>query len=97
ADGEPGDGASGTKGWTVADYMARTARLLRALFEDLGGATSAPAPSSPPDDVMGGIARFARLGEIATLTGMAQAAGLLEVVLGAQRMQPDGVLFRLLD
>ena len=68
---------------------------LRALFEDLGGVVGAPTP--PPDDAMGGIARFARLGEIATLTGMAQAAGMLEVVLGAQRMQPDGVLFRLLD
>jgi len=97
ADGDPGDGVPGTKGWTVADYMTRTARLLRALFEDLGGAAAAAAPPPPPDDAMGGIARFARLGEIATLTGMAQAAGLLEVVLGARGTQPDGVLFRLLD
>ena len=103
ADGLPGDPPAATASWTVPEYLARTARLVRVLLEDLGrvgGSTAAPNPAptlTEPAGALSALARLGRLGELATLAGLTQAVALLEIVLGSLREYPDNLVLRVLD
>lgn len=100
-EGLPGDPTTEPVRWTVADYMQRAAALLRALIENLGQEPNVgPAPASPSDgrdDPWGALGRLARAGQIATLTGLMQAASLVELALGTTRDQSPSLLLRVLD
>ena len=100
-EGLPGDPVAAPMRWTVAEYMKRAAALLRALIESLGQAGGVPGGTVPAaadrEDPWGALGRFARAGQVATLTGMVQAASLLELALGTSRGDPPGVLMRVLD
>jgi uncharacterized protein with NAD-binding domain and iron-sulfur cluster len=100
-EGLPGDAPDPTRRWTARDYLVRTVVLLRGLFETLatgdGASERSVPPSSEPDAVRATIARVLRIGEIATLAGLVQAAALLEAVVGAPGEHPESLATRLLD
>lgn len=98
--GLPGDPLTEPMRWTVAEYMQRAAALLRALIENVGRAeesAAVAASAADRDDPLGALGRFARAGQVATLTGLIQAASLLELVLGTTRDQPPNLVMRVLD
>jgi uncharacterized protein with NAD-binding domain and iron-sulfur cluster len=107
--GLPGDPVDG-KRWSVAEYMRRSLALLRALFQTLqsgdtsgkaGGAAAGPEPSTEtgrsPSAVLDAISRLLRYGELASLAGLIQAVGLLELSIGSLASYPENVILRFLD
>ena len=98
AEGVPGDGAGPVR-WTVADYLARTARLVGVLVADLAGtpADGTGARELGVHTAVDALARLGRLGEVVTLAGLTQATSLLEVVLGSLGDPPSNVVLRVLD
>jgi uncharacterized protein with NAD-binding domain and iron-sulfur cluster len=98
ADGLPGD-ARASSPWTIAEYMTRTARLVRVLLDDLGGVgVSGPLRAvADPGEALSVLSRVGRLGELATLAGITQVVGLLEIVLGSLREYSSNLVLRILD
>jgi len=103
APGLPGDPGGPTR-WTVADYLARTARLVGVLLDGLArGGAAEPQDASPrpgpfePAAALATLGRLGRLGELATLGGLTQAAALLEIVLGSLAEHASNVVVRVLD
>jgi uncharacterized protein with NAD-binding domain and iron-sulfur cluster len=107
-EGLPGDPFADAKRWTVADYMKRSLELLRALFQTIPnhdaagtpGTAAAPQPNTEPgsqSNLLDAIGRLLRYGELASLAGLIQAVGLLEVATGSLAHYPENVILRLLD
>ncbi len=102
-EGLPGDPARGPERWTIADYLLRSMGLVRALLETIQRAGNGGAPARAPfgaesvDAIAAGIARILQVGEIATLTGLIQAVGLVELALGSLARFPDNLVMRMLD
>ncbi|MCC6850229.1 MAG: NAD(P)-binding protein [Deltaproteobacteria bacterium] len=98
-EGLPGDPLPTPMRWSVAHYMQRATTLLRALVETIGREMGAP-PAIPGDaggDAGDPLGRFVRAGQIATLTGLAQAASLLEQAFGTTRDEPPSLLVQVVD
>jgi uncharacterized protein with NAD-binding domain and iron-sulfur cluster len=107
--GLPGDPDIAPRTWTVRDYMVRTAELLRTLLQSMwaGGETEPSLPTllaelmasvtRDPANLGGAIQRLLQLGEIAGLTGLVQAASMLEMALAGAESQPRDILLRLVD
>ena len=101
-EGLPGDPGQPSLRWTVADYMQRSAALLRSLIETLGrgdgaGAARPAAAPSDPDDALRALGRLGRAGQVATLTALAETAALFETVLRSGRLESSNVILRVLD
>jgi uncharacterized protein with NAD-binding domain and iron-sulfur cluster len=107
-EGLPGDPPKDGQRWSVVDYMARAATLVRTLLMTLqesgevsSGRQSATSTSDrggpSPNVVVEGIARLLQYGELATLAGMIQAVGFLEVMVGSLSLFPENMVLRLLD
>jgi len=109
--GLPGDPFEDGKRWSVADYMKRSLELLRALFQtiqsgDATGARGAAAAVGPernaeagrsPSGVLDAIGRLLRYGELASLAGLIQAVGLLELAIGSLSLYPENAILSFLD
>jgi uncharacterized protein with NAD-binding domain and iron-sulfur cluster len=100
-EGLPGDPPDPGRRWTARDYLIRTVVLLRGLFETLAADDGAPEYTIPPplepDAIRATIARFLRVGELASLVGLVQAAALLEALVRAPAEHPESLVARLLD
>ena len=102
-EGMPGDPLPGSMRWTIADYLLRSVGLVRALLETLqragndGHTPRAAAGAESIDALASAIARIVQVGEIATLTGIIQAVGLVEMALGSLSQLPENLLTRMLD
>jgi uncharacterized protein with NAD-binding domain and iron-sulfur cluster len=107
SDGTPGDPLSEGNPYTVVGYLRRTASLLRTLLvacqepddSTAARADASAAPSAPPTvaAVIEGINRLLKYGVLATMAGLIEAAGLLEVVARTLTGYPDSVILKLLD
>jgi uncharacterized protein with NAD-binding domain and iron-sulfur cluster len=109
-DGLPGDPLAAENPFTVASYLARAAALLRTLLassDEASGreasehAGTVPRPERfglPPPDVVGArVASVLKYGLVATVAGLVEAAGLLEIVLGTVWRYPESTVLRLLE
>jgi uncharacterized protein with NAD-binding domain and iron-sulfur cluster len=98
--GLPGDPYPAGSRWTVVDYLARSAMLVRTLFESLApeplDGAGAPA-SSVPDDLLASAGRLLRYGELATVAALIHAVTLVEAMFRALPAVPDRLLQQLLD
>jgi uncharacterized protein with NAD-binding domain and iron-sulfur cluster len=110
-EGMPGDPPTASRSFTIADYLVRSVAMLRTLFETIQlnlpsappaaasswtlGATSGAAPLQSA--ILDGMMRLLQYGELATLTGMVQALGLLELAFGSLAQYPENVVVRLLE
>jgi uncharacterized protein with NAD-binding domain and iron-sulfur cluster len=100
--GSPGDPIENYRRWTVADYMSRTAILLRTLLQAiqvrLGVAGRPPAAEQPypttPSAVIDGITRMLRMGQLATLGALVEALRFMEVALAAFPNYPQALILR---
>jgi uncharacterized protein with NAD-binding domain and iron-sulfur cluster len=97
-EGLPGDPDASGRRFTVADYLLRSAAMLRALFGSLqshgdAGPHGDPARSATNagDGLVERVTQLLRVGELATLTAIIEAVGLLELVLGQLGRQRDGL------
>ena len=110
--GLPGDPLAEENPFSMASYLARMASLLRTLLvacqarrvgADLGATPTAgegggPAAQAPPDGTpLDSVARLLKYGMLATMTGLTEAAWILEGLLGALPVYPQGVVARFLD
>jgi len=104
--GLPGDPLPNGQRWTVADYMTRTASLLRTLFETLlSSETSDPPPvaetkaadGASSNTIVDAAARLLRYGELATLAGLIEGARLLELMVGSVTSFEENAILRFLD
>jgi uncharacterized protein with NAD-binding domain and iron-sulfur cluster len=109
-EGLPGDALDG-KRWSVADYMKRSLQLLRALLQTIqsGGTTAtrdaagtvASEPNAgsndSPSSVLDAIVWLLRYGELASLTALIQAVGLLEAAIGSLSLFPENIILGFLD
>lgn len=88
AEGLPGDPLPpGTRPWSMLGYVRRMAGLLQTVFASLDSGRTPPSPDPPaPDDMLAQLTRWLRFGELATLAGLSQAAGVLDGMLGAARL-----------
>jgi uncharacterized protein with NAD-binding domain and iron-sulfur cluster len=110
-EGSPGDSCQNGQRWTIADYMGRAVALLRTLFATLRGSDGGGSGGTAEHDTAGaggpgaqsanvvldGISRLLQYGELATVTGLVQAVGLLQVVVGSLSLYPESIILRLLD
>jgi uncharacterized protein with NAD-binding domain and iron-sulfur cluster len=107
-EGLPGDPPKDGQRWSVVDYMARAATLVRTLLMTIqeshgtssgreGAAYTGDRGGQAPDVVVEGIARLLQYGELATLASMIQAVGFLEAVVGSLSLYPENMVLRLLD
>lgn len=102
--GLPGDPDAAGRRWTIADYLVRSAAMLRALFASLASYAEAGPHGDPARAAANGsdglperVTQLLRVGELATLTAVVEAVGLLELVLGQLGRLGDGLVLRLLD
>lgn len=102
--GLPGDPDATHRRWTVADYLGRSAAMLRALFASLASYSesgphgdAARAGTNGADGLVDRATQLLRVGELATLTAVVEAVGLLETLLGDLGRQGDGLVLRLLE
>jgi uncharacterized protein with NAD-binding domain and iron-sulfur cluster len=110
-EGLPGDPVRDAKRWSVADYMKRSLELLRALLQTVQsrdatgaqGTTAAAEPESTagagqsPTGLLDALGWLLRYGELASLAGLIQAVGLLELATGSLSLYPENVILRFLD
>jgi len=104
-EGLPGDPPASTQRWSVTDYVSRSMALLRTLIETIqqrDGSRPEPVRQSagdgqPTSAVLEGISRLFQYGELATLAGLVQAIGLLEIAFGSFSQYPENIILRLLD
>jgi uncharacterized protein with NAD-binding domain and iron-sulfur cluster len=100
--GSPGDAGASPRRWTMADYMARAVLLVRTLVEAIqlrAGAMPAPAANTEryptvPSDIVEGISRLLRLGQLGTFGALLEALRLLEVAIAAFAIYPENLLVR---
>jgi uncharacterized protein with NAD-binding domain and iron-sulfur cluster len=88
AEGLPGDPLpTGGRPWSMNGYVRRMAGLLQTVFASLDSGRPPAATEPPaPDDMLAQLTRWLRFGELATLAGLSQAAGVLDGMLGAARL-----------
>lgn len=105
-EGLPGDPPTSGQRWSIRDYVARSVGLLRTLIETIqqtpgarvdDGAGQRAQAEQPASAVLEGISQLLRYGEVATLGGLVQAVGFLEVALGSLAQYPENLILRLLD
>jgi uncharacterized protein with NAD-binding domain and iron-sulfur cluster len=102
--GLPGDPSEAARRRTVADYVARVVLFTRTLLETIqvraGAAPQAAAAASAqryptvPSDVLEGISRFLRLGQLGTFGALLEALRLLEVAVAAFPAYPENLIVR---
>lgn len=105
ADGLPGDPYPEGHRFTLAHYAGRSLALVRTLLETLGSRDASRRAEgrgglsfdASPEGIAELVRRLGRYGELATLSGLIQAAGVLESVLGSLSRYPDNLVLRLLD
>jgi uncharacterized protein with NAD-binding domain and iron-sulfur cluster len=101
--GLPGDPYPSSARWTVVDYLARAAMLVRTLFESLateaidGDAASAAPAGSGLDDLLAAAGRLLRYGELATVAALIHAVTIVEAMVRTLPAVPDRMLQQLLD
>jgi uncharacterized protein with NAD-binding domain and iron-sulfur cluster len=107
-EGLPGDPGP-YRTMSIADYVGHSLAMLRALFETVrlntpSDGDAAPHAAPPPPwaglgvtAVADGMARLLQIGELATLTGLIHAVGLLEVAIGSLASHPSNVVLALID
>jgi uncharacterized protein with NAD-binding domain and iron-sulfur cluster len=99
AEGLPGDPLPpGARPWSMLGYVRRMAGLLQAVFASLDSGREPAAASAPaPDAMLAQLTRWLRFGELATLAGLSQAAGVLDGMLGASPRLTDGLVSSFVD
>jgi uncharacterized protein with NAD-binding domain and iron-sulfur cluster len=102
--GLPGDPYPDGQRWSVADYLVRSAMLLRTLFESLqahlpDGSTldASIASTLGTGDLMAGAIRLLGLGALATCAALIHAVTLVEAMLRASPAVPDTLVQQVLD
>ncbi|HYO71868.1 MAG TPA: FAD-dependent oxidoreductase [Archangium sp.] len=104
-EGLPGDSGNEAARWTIADYLARSLELVRALvltvWEPASGtapdAQRAPAGVGTPEAVLESMSSLLKYGQFATLAAVVEALGLMELALGTLRRYPENLLLRFHD
>jgi uncharacterized protein with NAD-binding domain and iron-sulfur cluster len=102
-DGLPGDPLSGYNPFTVASYMIRTVTLMQTLLSSMPDSAAgndrvtrsneAPDLGGSSDELQESFVRILKYGTLTTLSGLASAAKLIEVVLKAAPVKlPDWLL-----
>jgi uncharacterized protein with NAD-binding domain and iron-sulfur cluster/ubiquinone/menaquinone biosynthesis C-methylase UbiE len=104
SEGLPGDPYSETNPLTVQAFLGRAAGLLVTLIQSAQASAAAPRQGdtfgrdeSDPDNVIRGVTRLLRYGQLATLTALMQGAQLLESALGALPVFPPSLATRLIE
>jgi len=103
--GMPGD-ADPLPRFTVADYLARAVTLVRTLIQAVqtragegaraAGVRTGGGPGTP-ESYLEGMARFLKLGQLASLTAIVEALNLMEIVIGSPPRHSGNVLLRFHD
>ncbi|MFL5345413.1 MAG: FAD-dependent oxidoreductase [Hyalangium sp.] len=104
-EGLPGDPGNEIPRWTIADYLARSLELVRALVvsaQQTVTGTAPQAPSAPvgagsPEALLEAMSRLLKYGQLATLAAVLEALGLMEVALATLRRYPENLLLRFHD
>ncbi|KFA87731.1 FAD-dependent oxidoreductase [Archangium violaceum] len=104
-EGLPGDPGNEVPRWSIADYLARSLELVRALvmtvWEPASGtapdAQRVPAGVGTPEAVLESMSSLLKYGQFATLAAVLEALGLMEVALGTLRRYPENLLLRFHD
>jgi len=104
-EGLPGDPGNEVPRWTIADYLARSLELVRALVLSaeaaaIGKAAEAPAPpegAGNPETLLESMSRLLKYGQLTTLAAVVEALGLMEVALSTLRRYPENLLLRFHD
>lgn len=94
--GLPGD-PPGARRMGAFDYFLRTLELLRALLRTLPGAGAAGAEAPPREQAQRRLQELLRYGELATLTAVIEALGVLEVGIGSFARLSETPLLRFFD
>jgi len=104
AEGSPGDPYSETNPLTVQAFLSRAAGLLATLIQSAQESAAAPREGdtvgrgeSDPDNVIRGVTRLLRFGQLATLTALIQGAELLASAFAAFPVFPPNLATRLID
>ncbi|PTL78759.1 FAD-dependent oxidoreductase [Vitiosangium sp. GDMCC 1.1324] len=104
-EGLPGDPGNEVPRWTIAQYMARSLELVRALVmtvqepasEAASGAQRAPAGVGTPEALLESMSSLLKYGQFATLAVVIEALRLMELALGTLRRYPENLLLRFHD
>lgn len=104
-EGLPGDPGNEVPRWTIADYLARSLELVRALVltvQEPTSGTSAGAPRAPaavgtPQALLESMSGLLKYGQFATLAAVVEALGMMELALGTLRRYPENLLLRFHD
>jgi uncharacterized protein with NAD-binding domain and iron-sulfur cluster len=101
-EGLPGDPNPPPR-WTIAQYLTHALTLVRKLLEAAparvaeGPVQPLPSGSRPPEFFVEAMGRFMKLGQLASLTALAEALNVMEVFIGAPPRQPENVFLRFHD
>ena len=107
--GLPGDPLTDTNPFTVTSYLVRTAGLVRTLLltiqsrrsaetrSDSGRAWGSDSPNRPAEEITKGLTRLLKFGVLATVAGLAEAAGLLEMAFRSLALYPDNLIAKLVE
>ncbi len=68
----------------------------KAAWTGKSGETGAP-PDQPADEILKGLTRLLKYGLTATVAGLAEAAGLLEIVFRSFPLYPDSLIAKLVE
>jgi uncharacterized protein with NAD-binding domain and iron-sulfur cluster len=113
ADGLPGDPLTDTNPFTITSYLVRTAGLVRTLLltiqsrrtgdssgdeagTDRRGWTG-ESSNRPAEEVIKGLTRLLKFGLLATVAGLVEAAGLLEMAFRSFPLYPDNLIAKLVE
>ena len=107
-DGLPGDPLTDTNPFTITSYLVRTAGLVRTLLltiqsrgSSVGQSGSRPwsndLPNRPAEEIIAGLTRLLKFGLLATVAGLAEAAGLLEMAFRLLPLYPDNLIAKLVE
>jgi uncharacterized protein with NAD-binding domain and iron-sulfur cluster len=107
-DGLPGDPLTDTNPFTITSYLVRTAGLVRTLLltiQSRGSSVGQPGnrlwssdlPNRPAEEIIAGLTRLLKFGLLATVAGLAEAAGLLEMAFRLLPLYPDNLIAKLVE
>lgn len=100
--GTPGDPDAPRQDFSVAEYMVRAVQLVQTLLQSARRELSPTEPTDEPTEPSAGklledISRFARYGQLATLTGVIEGTQLLAAAMRAATPLPTAPLLTLID
>ena len=113
SDGLPGDPLTDTNPFTITSYLVRTAGLVRTLLLTIqnrragdakrdeagtkGSAWTGDSTNRPAEEIIKGLTRLLKFGILATVAGLAEAAGLLEMAFRSLPLYPDNLIAKLVE